>query len=98
MKKIWLMMIFAVLLTSACYMRTGPQGTTVAVMAPALPAVVELYEPYYAYGGYFYYYNNNRWYYANHRNGPWVDLPRDRYPREVRHGRGYGPGNGRGWR
>lgn len=92
MKKTWFMLVFAVLLTSACVMTTGPQGTTVAV-APALPVVVDLYEPYYVHGGYFYYYSNNRWYYSNHRSGPWIDLPRDRYPREVRHrGRGQGPG------
>ncbi|MHB8828614.1 MAG: hypothetical protein ACYC6Q_03660 [Syntrophales bacterium] len=46
---------------------------------------MELEDPYYAYGGYHYYYNNDQWYYSRSRGGPWVDLPRDRYPKEVRY-------------
>jgi hypothetical protein len=42
-------------------------------------------EPYYFQSGYYYYYRDNRWIYSNARTGPWYDLPRDRYPREVRY-------------
>jgi len=93
---LWLTLIFAALLSAACVMSTGPHGTTVSV-APALPVVVELAEPYYVYGGYHYYYNDARWYYSHQRSGPWIDLPRDRYPREVRQ-RGYGDERGKGWK
>lgn len=55
------------------------------VMAPALPVIVELgAEPYYYHGGYHYYYHDDHWSYSHSRTGPWLDLSRDRYPREVR--------------
>ena len=63
----------------------GPRGPGV-IMAPPLPPVVVLgEEPYYVSGGYYYYYRNNGWAYSHSQRGPWVDLPRDRYPREVRY-------------
>lgn len=66
------------------------------VIAPALPVVVELgVEPYYYYSGYYYYYHNDRWSYANNRSGPWLDLPPNRYPKEIRY---RGHGNDRGYR
>lgn len=55
------------------------------VLAPALPAVVELgVDPYYYQSGYYYYYDNSRWRYSRSRSGPWTDLPRSHYPRETR--------------
>ena|ERR1035437_4483062 len=70
---------------AGCLMVPGPRGGGVAVV-PLLPPIVVLgAEPYYVQGGYYYYYQNNGWYYARSRRGPWVDLPRDHYPREVRY-------------
>lgn len=55
-------------------------------MAPTLPLVVELgAEPYYYQSGYYYYHHNDRWGYSTARSGPWLELPRDRYPREIRY-------------
>lgn len=60
----------------------GPQGV---VVAPVLPAIVVLdVEPFYFQSGFYYHYDRGRWYYARSKRGPWADLPRDRYPREVR--------------
>ena len=84
MKKLWFTLLLATLLCSACAITTGPRGASFAILPP-LPLVVELEDPYYAYGGYHYYYNNDQWYYSRSRGGPWVDLPRDRYPKEVRY-------------
>lgn len=64
------------------------------VVAPALPVVVELgLEPYYFHNGFYYYYHNQRWSYSPERTGPWRELPRDRYPREIR----YKDHDGRDW-
>ena len=69
---------------AGCLIVPGYQGRGV-VLVPALPVVVELGpEPYYVQDGYYYYYQNNAWYYAHSRGGPWVVLPRDRYPKEVK--------------
>jgi hypothetical protein len=97
-------MLFSALLTAlllnACVVAPAHRGP-VYVVAPALPLVVELgTEPYYYQGGYYYYYNNDRWSYSNARTGPWMDLPRDRYPREIRYknreqGRDRGRNDGR---
>ncbi len=100
MKKISLTVLLGVFLFAGCAVRTGYRGETVIV--PALPSVVVLEtEPYYYQGGYHYYYRNDRWFYSNARSGPWVELPRDRYPKEVRfkgrgHERGRGDERGRG--
>ncbi len=76
--------------------RRGP-GVAVVVTVPILPAIVELdEEPYYYQNGYHYHYNDNRWYYARSRSGPWNELPRDHYPKEVRYKkRGGGHDQGR---
>ena len=98
--------IFAVLLAagilSACVVAPGRRGHSV-VVAPALPTIVVLEEePYYYHSGYHYYYRNGGWSYSQSRSGPWVELPRDRYPKETRFkekGRGgdnRGGGSGRG--
>ena len=86
MKKLLMILVFVVLLCTACYVAPGPHGGLVIV--PPLPLVVDLHEPYYEHSGFHYHYRNDRWYYSQSRGGPWIDLPRDRYPREVRQ-RGY---------
>lgn len=74
----------AALLLGACVLvPTDDRGGY--VVAPPLPAIVQLdVEPFFFYGGYHYFYDNNRWRYSNSRSGPWVDLPRSHYPRETR--------------
>jgi hypothetical protein len=90
MKRISLAALLGVFLLVGCAVRTGYRGE--AVIVPALPTIVVLEEdPYYYHGGYHYHYQNDRWFYSNARSGPWVELPRDRYPKEVRFkGRGQG--------
>ena len=97
MKKLFIPLVLGGLLCVSCAATIGPHGASVSI-APALPVTVELVEPYYAYGGYYYYYNNARWYYSRAQSGPWIDLPRDRYPKEVRQrGNDHNHGNqGRG--
>lgn len=86
--------LFVVFLLAGCAVVPGPRGTGV-VLVPALPEIVVLEEaPYYFYGGYHYYYRNDLWFYSRSRSGPWVELPRDRYPRETRF---KSRGGGRGW-
>jgi hypothetical protein len=79
------------LLLSACVVSPSGRvhtGVGVGVTVPVLPAVVELGpEPNYSYGGYTYQYDNDRWRYAGSRGGPWIDLPRSHYPREIRYRR-----------
>lgn len=72
------------LLVSACVVAPAGRGPGM-VVAPALPMVVELgIEPFYFYGGYHYHYDNGNWRYSNSRSGPWMDLPRNHYPKETR--------------
>lgn len=79
-----------VMMLTGCLMVPYPSDGTV-MMAPPLPSVVWLDTgPYYYNGGYTYYYQNRIWHYSNHRDGPWRDLPRERYPQEVRHRDGDG--------
>lgn len=77
------------LVLSACVVAPADRGHAL-VVAPALPVVVELgVDPYYYQSGYHYHYYNDRWLYARSRSGPWADLPRSHYPREIRfRGRG----------
>jgi len=96
MKKLWFTLLVAALLCAACVMTAGPHGAGIAI-APPLPFVVELTDPYYVHGGYHYYHNNDRWYYSQAQGGPWNDLPRDRYPKEVRY-KGKGQDKGKGWK
>ena len=82
-------------LLSACVVAPAHRGPGY-VVAPALPVIVELgAEPYYYHSGFYYFYQNNRWSYSNARTGPWHELPRDRYPREIRY-KGRGDGHDRG--
>lgn len=74
----------AALLLAACVV-VPERGGAGYVIAPALPGVVILdVEPYYFHGGFYYHYHSDRWSYSHDRTGPWRDLPRDRYPGEVR--------------
>ena len=78
--------LLAALMLSGCVVvpAHGPDY----VVAPALPVIVELgVEPYYVHDGFYYYYHESthRWTYSRDRAGPWKELPRDRYPREIRY-------------
>jgi hypothetical protein len=85
--------LLTALLLSACILVPADHGPGM-VVAPALPAVVELGpEPYYYQRGYYYYYDNNHWRYSQSRSGPWADLPKSHYPKETRY-KGHGDGRG----
>lgn len=78
--------LLAALLFPGCVVEPA-YGPDYAV-APALPVTVELgADPYYYQGGFYYYYHDHDhlWSYSRDRAGPWKDLPRDRYPREIRY-------------
>ena len=98
MKRLVLAALLSCLL-SACIVVPGRGGPEV-VAVPPLPEIVELLdEPFYVQGGYWYYYQGDRWSYGHSRHGPWLELPRDHYPREVRfrnRERGYERGGGEG--
>ncbi len=95
MKRILLAVLLAVFLIVGCVVAPGPRGSGV-VLVPPLPTIVVLEEePYYYHSGYYYYYQNDRWSYSNSRSGPWVELPRGHYPKEVRF-KGKGRGDERG--
>ena len=94
-KRIALAGLLVSFMLAGCLMVPGRRGREVVVV-PALPSIVVLEEePYYFQGGYHYHYRDNRWFYSNARSGPWVELPRDRYPKEVRY-KGRGDERGRG--
>lgn len=101
MKRIFLAGLLGAFLFAGCMVGPGYRGSGMVVV-PALPSIVVLEaEPYYYQSGYHYHYQNERWYYSNSRSGPWAELPRDRYPREVRfkdrgYDRGWGDERGRG--
>ena len=78
------------LMLAGCLMVPGPHGNGVVLVPPLPPIVVLDAEPYYVHEGYHYYYRNDGWYYSQSERGPWVDLPRDHYPREVRFKNGGG--------
>jgi hypothetical protein len=97
MKKLFLSVLLVAIMFSACVVpgRRGP-----VVVVPPLPSIVVLEEePYYYHSGYYYYYHNDRWSYSHSRSGPWVDLPRGHYPKEVRFNeKGRGGERGKGWK
>ncbi len=79
-------MFLAASLLTACVVAQGPPDYGVEV-APPLPAIVELgADPYYYHSGYYYFYQNDHWRYSRSRNGPWTELPRSHWPKEIRHG------------
>jgi hypothetical protein len=94
-KTMWLLAaaMLAWSLTAGCVFTPGPDyGDD---MAPPLPSTVYLDSgPYYQHGNYHYRYEGERWHYSKDRNGPWRELPRSHWPKEVRHGGepGRGPG------
>lgn len=78
--------VIVALTLSACVIAPGPYDRGV-VVAPPLPVIVELGPELYFYQHRYHYqyeYRNDRWRYATSRSGPWMDLPRSHYPREVR--------------
>jgi len=89
MKKTMILSFIAAMLAAGCVVVPGGPGPHAgAVVVPFLPPVVVLGdEPYYHHEGFYYHYRDNRWYYSRSRKGPWSDLPRNHYPKEVRHGR-----------
>ncbi|MDD5757957.1 MAG: hypothetical protein PHI06_02620 [Desulfobulbaceae bacterium] len=93
MNKIIIPSLLALALLTSCLV--VPEGRhhnrDGVILVPVLPTVVVLDpEPYYFYNGYHYHYQSSRWYYSRSRSGPWTDLPRDHYPKEVRFkGRGH---------
>ncbi len=85
MKNLILIALFAAFSLTACVVSPGPPGYGEVTVSP-LPPVVELgVDPYYYQNGYYYYYHNDNWSYSQSRNGPWYDLPRSHWPREIRH-------------
>lgn len=71
---------------SACVVAPRHRGPDY-VIAPALPRVVEVdVVPYYHSGFYYHYHHDaRRWTYSRSKAGPWRELPRERYPREIRY-------------
>lgn len=64
------------------YRHHGPAGVAVV---PYLPSVVVLgLAPFYFQQGFYYHYDRDHWFYSRSKKGPWIDLPRDHYPKEVR--------------
>jgi hypothetical protein len=89
MKKILISTIVMVFLLMACTvmaMGRRPPSVGVVVTIPALPSIVVMeQEPYYYHQGYHYHYTNDRWYYSKSKSGPWIDLPRSHYAKEVKY-------------
>jgi hypothetical protein len=85
MKNLVAFALFSLLILSACVVTPGP-GESGGVTVSPLPAVVVLgADPYYYQNGFFYIYQNNYWRYSKSRSGPWKDLPRSHWPKEIRH-------------
>lgn len=87
MRRTALAPLLAALLLAGCVVAPADHDQAL-VVAPALPAVVEFdVYPYYFYGGFYYFYHehDHAWRYARSKGGPWRDLPRDRYPHEIRY-------------
>lgn len=80
--------LVAVFLLTACAVVPAGRGhgSGGVTIVPILPHIVVLdVEPYYFHSGFHYHYKKERWYYSRSRSGPWIDLPRDHYPKEVRY-------------
>jgi len=85
MKKAIILVVVSGLLLFGCAVGLwgGHRGGGL-VIVPALPETVELdADQYYYQNGYYYRYDGSVWFYSERREGPWVDLPRSHYPREV---------------
>jgi len=102
MKSFVLFALFASFALTGCFFSPAPPDYWGVTVSP-LPPVVELCDdPYYYQDGYHYYYKDNNWHYSRSRNGPWENLPRSHWPKEVRR-KGQGDdqdrdrADGRGW-
>jgi hypothetical protein len=85
MKNLVLFSLFVLFILTACLVSPGPSNYGGVTVSP-LPAIVVLgADPYYYQNGYYYYYNNNNWRYSQSRSGPWTNLPRSHWPKEIRH-------------
>lgn len=87
MKKTVIVALISAFLVTGCALGfiEGRHGGRM-VIVPALPETVELdADQYYSQNGYYYRYQGNVWVYSESREGPWSQLPRDHYPREVRY-------------
>lgn len=79
-----LLPVLSISLLTGCLVAPNPHGGLSVI--PLLPFVVELDDDdCYVQGGTTYYYRGDRWYYSTSRRGPRMELPRSRWPREVRH-------------
>jgi hypothetical protein len=90
MKKTVIVALISAFLVTGCTVGFigGHHGGNM-VIVPALPVTVELdADQYYYQNGYYYNYQGNVWLYSESRQGPWLQLPRSHYPREV-HYRGH---------
>lgn len=97
MKHLVLILLLALATLTACIVTPGPPGYEGSVMVTPLPPVVVLgVDPYYQQNGYYYYYHDNSWRYSRSRSGPWSDLPRSHWPREIRRSDDYRNRDGRG--
>ena len=89
MKKILIstiVMVFLLIAYTVMAMGVHGPGVDVVVSIPALPFLVVMQEePYYYHQGYHYHYTDNRWYYSKSKRGPWKDLPRSQYAKEVKY-------------
>ncbi|HUI91479.1 MAG TPA: hypothetical protein VLX68_04440 [Chitinivibrionales bacterium] len=81
-KKAVIALVCGVLFLNCAVGFVGRRGHVVIV--PALPEIVEV-DPdgYYYQGDYVYWYNGGVWFYARSRGGPWIRLPRERYPHDT---------------
>ena len=85
MKSLVFVALFAAFTLTACLVSPGPSGYEGAVISP-LPVIVELdADRYYYRDGYYYYYQNNNWRYSRSRGGPWTELPRSHWPKEIKY-------------
>jgi hypothetical protein len=87
MKKTVIVALISAFLVTGCTVgfMGGRHGGSM-VIVPALPETVELdADQYYSQNGYYYRYQGNVWVYSESREGPWVDLPRSHYPKQVRY-------------
>ena len=87
---VWVMLLVPFVF-AGCLLERGPHGEALFLAPPLPPRVILEDEPSYVQGGFHYHYRDGGWYYSHSRGGPWLALPRDRYPRETRFRHG-GPG------
>jgi hypothetical protein len=87
MKKTAIVAAITAFLLAGCALGFNRHGNLVVV--PALPTTIEVdADQYYFQNGYYYHHDNNVWVYSQSRQGPWNNLPRSHYPKEV-HFRGH---------